>query len=448
MCLAVKKPDGIFLSLKTEKKRHKSKKGMVISMERIILHSDLNNFYASAEATKNPDLKSIPIAVAGDVEARHGIVLAKNQLAKARGVKTGEALWQAKIKCPDITFVPPDFELYSRLSAEVRRIYYRYTDLIEPFGMDECWLDVTGSAYLFCPHIKDSAEAGRHIADEIREAVKRETGLTVSVGVSFNKTFAKLASDMKKPDATTVVSRENFKETAWRLPVSDLLFVGPKTTAKLTRYGISTIGRLAEADEDFLRLLLGKNGVSLKHTASGLDTAPVMRAYEMPQVKSIGNGTTAPRDLVTDDDVKIVLYALCESVSARMREQNLLCRTVCVGIRDSHLFSYERQCQLQHPDRTAKALFAAAFRLIKSNRPTTGGIRSLSVRATGLCDDTCEQISLFPEDNAPAEREQLEGIIDELRRKHGSSVVKRGIMFADKRLTDTDFGIDRETMYE
>ena len=416
-------------------------------MDRIILHSDLNNFYASAEAARDPSLRGIPIAVAGDEEARHGIVLAKNYEAKRFGVSTGDTLWQAKLKCPDIKFIPPDFELYSRLSHEVRRIYDRYTDRVEPFGMDECWLDVTGSERLFCPGLSGVGGAGEYIADEIRRAVKRETGLTVSVGVSFNKIFAKLASDMKKPDAVTVVTRENFKDTVWPLPVGDLLFVGRKTEAKLRRFGISTIGRLAATEEKFLRTLLGKNGASLRQSALGLDSSTVTPVRDMPPVKSVGNGMTARRDLVCDEDIKIVLYTLCESVSARLREQELTCRTVSVGIRDSELFSYERQGQLAVPCRTAKAIFDKAFALVKNNRPIGKGIRSLSVRATSLSRDTSAQMSLFPEDELPAPRENLESTVDRLRAKYGDGTLRRGIMLCGNSPVGADFGIDREAVY-
>ncbi|MBR6807345.1 MAG: DNA polymerase IV [Clostridia bacterium] len=416
-------------------------------MDRIILHSDLNNFYASAEAARDPSLRGLPIAVAGDEEARHGIVLAKSYEAKKFGVSTGDTLWQAKLKCPDIKFIPPDFELYSRISHEVRRIYDRYTDRVEPFGMDECWLDVTGSERIFCPDLSGVWGAGEYIAQEIRRAVKRETGLTVSVGVSFNKIFAKLASDMKKPDAVTVVSRENFKDTVWPLPVEDLLFVGRKTEAKLKRFGISTIGRLAATEEKFLRSLLGKNGASLRQSALGLDSSAVLPVRDMPPVKSVGNGMTARRDLICDEDIKIVLYTLCESVSSRLREQGLTCRTVCVGIRDSELFTYDRQGQLPVPSRTAKALFDKAFALVKSNRPFGKGIRSLSVRATSLSGDTSPQISLFPEDDLPAPRENLESTVDRLRAKYGDTTVRRGIMLCGNSPVGADFGIDREVLY-
>ena len=403
-------------------------------MERIILHSDLNNFYASAEAARNPALRGIPLAVAGDVEARHGIILAKSYEAKRHGVSTGEPLWQAKMKCPDITFVPPDYELYTRLSHKVREIYLSYTDRVEPFGMDECWLDVTGSTRLFCDGAEGVAEAGTIIANEIRERVKRETGLTVSVGVSFNKTYAKLASDMKKPDAVTVITLDNYRDKVWTLPVEDLLYVGRKTQKRLNLYGIKTIGQLACADTELLQHLLGKNGLSLRRAAAGLDFGQVTTPDEAPQVKSVGNGTTTPRDLYSDDEIKTVLYSLCESVSSRLREQRLLCKTVTVGIRDSELFSFERQGQLASPDRTAKAIFDKAFELTRRHRPFGKGIRSLSVRASSLTDDSRAQISLFPEDDAPCCREVLEGVIDSLRIRYGGGAVRRGIMLADPSL--------------
>lgn len=208
--------------------------------DRTILHCDMNNFYASVECLYNPALRGKPVAVGGDVEARHGIILAKNYEAKKYGVQTGEALWQAKQKCPGLTIVPPSFEKYLRFSRLAREIYGCYTDRIESFGLDECWLDLTGSERLF--------GGGKAVADKLRERIKFELGVTISVGVSHNKIFAKLGSDMKKPDATTVITRENYKDVVWPLPVSDLLFVGPATTRKLARYGIHTIGQLAQAD--------------------------------------------------------------------------------------------------------------------------------------------------------------------------------------------------------
>lgn len=413
-------------------------------MERIILHSDLNNFYATAEMTRNPSLRGLPIAVAGDTEMRHGIVLAKSYEAKRFGVATGDTLWQAKLKCPDIRFVPPDFELYCRLAAEVRAIYHSYTDRVESFGMDECWLDVTGSEKLFAPDSRNESEAGLTIANEIRERVKRETGLTVSVGVSFNKTFAKLGSDMKKPDAVTVIPRENFKDIVWPLPVRDLLYVGSKTERKLTMYGIDTIGKLACADENLISLLLGKKGRDLQSTARGLDTSPVLRREELPRVKSVGNGTTTYKDLSTGEEIKAVLYFLCESVSSRLREQRLLCKTVQLGIREYDLYTFERQGQLRKPSRTAEDLFEKAYGLLALHRRGDRPIRSLSVRATSLSEEVGHQLTMFPETDSLGKREELETCIDALRNRYGSGILKRGIVMWDSALSGGDFGIDRE----
>ena len=280
--------------------------------ERIILHSDLNNFYASVECLYHPEYRGKPLAVLGDPEARHGIVLAKNYEAKAFDVKTGDPMWMAQKKCPDIVFVPPHYDLYMKHSKLIREIYSEYTDKVEPYGLDECWLDVSGSTMLF--------GSGEDIANEIRKRVKFELGVSVSVGVSFNKIFAKLGSDMKKPDATTVIESNRFKEIVWPLPVKELLYVGRATHAKLKRKGIFTIGDLANSNPENLRFWLGKMGVVLWQFANGLDTSPVSNIGAKSLIKTVGNSTTAPRDLVTDEDIKITLMVLSESVSARLRE--------------------------------------------------------------------------------------------------------------------------------
>ncbi len=307
-------------------------------MERVILHSDLNNFYASVECLYNPKLRGKPVAVAGDPEQRHGIVLAKNYEAKAFGVATGDPLWMARKKCPHILFTPPHYDLYIRYSEMARKIYSDYTDLVEPFGLDECWLDVSGSTGLF--------GSGRKIADNIRRRIQFELGVTASVGVSFNRVFAKLGSDMKKPDATTVIDSAHFQETIWPLPASDLLYVGKATARKLAGYGIHTIGDLAQTDTNFLNRLLGKNGLMLWLFANGRDTSEVSGFGSKGIVKTIGNSTTAPRDLITDEDIKITLYVLSESVAERLRACDFLCRTVQISIRDNRLQSCERQGRL------------------------------------------------------------------------------------------------------
>lgn len=398
-------------------------------MERVILHSDLNNFYASVECLYRPQLRGKPVAVAGDREARHGIVLAKNEAAKRCGVKTGSPLWLAKQKCKDIVFIPPHHNEYMKFSKLVRKIYSEYTDQVESFGLDECWLDVSESASLF--------GNGRAIADTIRHRIKAELGLTVSIGVSYNKIFAKLGSDLKKPDATTVIRRENFKEVVWPLSVGELLYVGASTRNRLRRCGIETIGDLAQTDVMFLESLLGKHGKTLWMFANGLDTSPVNNIGAKSLIKSIGNSTTTNRDLVSDRDVRIVLYALCESVSARMREYGFICKTVQVGIRDNSLHWIERQGPLSIPNRTAASLFEKAYALVCSNREDRP-IRSLSVRACDLLFPETEQMSFLSDISALQKQEQLEETVDDLRRRFGQTTLRRGIMLSDTSLSSFD----------
>lgn len=396
-------------------------------MERVILHSDLNNFYASVECLYNPSLRGKPVAVAGNPEARHGIVLAKNYAAKACGVTTGNPLWMAKQKCPDIVFVPPHYDLYMKYSKIAREIYSEYTNQVESYGLDECWLDVTGSTHLFGD--------GKVIADKLRERIKMELGVTASVGVSYNKIFAKLGSDMNKPDATTVITSDRFREVVWPLPVNDLLYVGRATHNKLRRYGITTIGELAQASQDFLRHLLGKNGEMLWLFANGLDTSPVSNIGAKSLIKSIGNSTTAPRDLVTDEDIRITLLVLCESVSSRMREYGFVCNTVQIGVRDNELHSYERQGKLSYPNRTAKVLFEKAFALYKQNHTSGKPVRSLSVRACQLSLIENEQLSLLPDISAIQKQETIERAIDNIRSRFGHFSVQRGILLTDRQLS-------------
>lgn len=396
-------------------------------MDPIILHSDMNNFYASVEILYDPSLKGRPVAVAGDEEARHGIVLAKNDLAKQLGIRTGQVLWEARRQCPELICVPAHYERYLHFSALARDIYISYTDQVEAFGLDECWLDVTGSVGLFGD--------GVTIANDIRARIRRELGLTVSVGVSYNKVFAKLGSDMKKPDATSVITPDNFRETAWRLPVSDLLYVGPATTRKLAQFGIHTIGALAQADQGFLYSLLGKNGIMLYRFANGQDHSGVRKYYAVPPMKSIGNSTTAPRDLVSEDDVKITLMALCESVAARLREQNCICSTVTVGIRTNDLATLDRQFKLTRPTDSTLMIWISAMDIFR--RSHTGGkpVRSLSVKVTGLAPaDETTQLSLFPEERKAQRRADIDRTIDKIRAKYGYFSIRRAITLVDPAL--------------
>ena len=397
--------------------------------KRIILHSDLNNFYASVECLYHPEYRGKPLAVLGDPEARHGIVLAKNYEAKSRDVRTGDPKWMAEQKCPGIVFVPPHYELYMKHSRLVRQIYSEYTDQVEPYGLDECWLDVTGSTRLF--------GSGEEIADKIRKRVKSELGVSVSVGVSFNKIFAKLGSDLKKPDATTVIECDRLKEVVWPLPVKELLYVGRATHNKLKRRGISTIGDLANANPESLKFWLGKMGIVLWQFANGLDTSPVSNIGAKSLIKTVGNSTTAPRDLISDEDIRIILTVLCESVSARLREYGFICRTVQLGIRDNELEWIERQGKLEIPNRTAKSIFELSFALYKKHA-NGKPVRSLSVRACDLEPVDFMQLSLLPETRRLEKQEELESVVDGLRSRFGHFSVQRGIMLTDRKLSDLD----------
>ena len=397
--------------------------------KRIILHSDLNNFYASVECLYHPEYRGKPLAVLGDPEARHGIVLAKNYEAKSRDVRTGDPKWMAEQKCPGIVFVPPHYELYMKHSRLVRQIYSEYTDQVEPYGLDECWLDVTGSTRLF--------GSGEEIADKIRKRVKSELGVSVSVGVSFNKIFAKLGSDLKKPDATTVIECDRFKEVVWPLLVKELLYVGRATHNKLKRRGIFTIGDLANANPESLKFWLGKMGIVLWQFANGLDTSPVSNIGAKSLIKTVGNSTTAPRNLISDEDIRIILTVLCESVSARLREYGFICRTVQLGIRDNELEWIERQGKLEIPNRTAKSIFELAFALYKKHA-NGKPVRSLNVRACDLEPVDFMQLSLLPEARRLEKQEELESAVDGLRSRFGHFSVQRGIMLTDRKLSDLD----------
>ena len=395
-------------------------------MSRTILHVDLNNFYASVECLYHPELRGKPVAVSGDVENRHGIILAKNQQAKAAGVKTGEAIWQAKGKCPGLVCLPPDYRKYLRFSRLARKIYADYTDKIESFGIDENWLDVSGSAALFGDGVK--------IANEIRGRIREEMGVTASVGVSWNKIFAKLGSDMKKPDATTVITEENFRAVVWPLPVEELLYVGRSTKNKLNNRAVFTIGDLAAREVQLLKLTLGVWGETLWTFANGLDAAPVAQSGEESFVKSVGNSTTTPRDLVNIEDVKMIVFVLAESVAARLRRHGLKCRTVAVHIRNNELYSFERQGKLAAPSFLAQDIAGKALEIFRQNYTWDRPIRSLGVRGADLVTENgAVQLDMFAPDSA--EQELLERTLDRLRERFGPYCVRRCALLQDNRLT-------------
>ena len=395
-------------------------------MNRTILHVDLNNFYASVECLYRPELRNKPVIVCGDVQARHGIVLAKNYPAKALGVKTGEAIWQAKQKCPGLITVQADFKKYLRFSRMARAIYADYADRIEPFGIDEAWLDVSGTGEIF--------GTGSDIANQIRQRMQDELGLTGSVGVSWNKIFAKLGSDMKKPNATTIITEENFRELVWPLPIGELLYVGRSTRRKFENRAIYTIGDLAKRDSSDLRLLLGVWGETLWHFANGLDSAPVRQTGEESLIKSIGNSTTTPRDLMNNQDVKLIIYVLAESVAARLRKHGLKCRTISISIRSNDLISFERQGKLSRATFLSGDIAKKAMELFIANYSWHNPIRSFGVRGTDLVTaDSNTQLDLF--DNSQLDGEALAITVDNLRKRFGHYSIQRCSMLLDSPLT-------------
>lgn len=405
-----------------------------MAKERVVLHCDMNCFYASCEMAYHPELQGKPIAVCGDPERRSGIVLTASYPAKRMGVKTGMPLWEAQQHCRDIIFVPAHYDLYTRFSGYTREIFLRFTDQVEPFGLDEAWLDCTGSQQIHGD--------GPTIAKKISDTVKDELGITCSIGVSWNKILAKLGSDYKKPDAITVIDKDNFRKIVFPLPASDLLYVGRKTAVKLDNYAIHTIGDLAQTNPKFLQEKLGKIGLMLWQFANGIDISPVAK-YEAKDVvapiKSVGNSWTTPRDLLTDGDVWIVLYLLSESVAARLRENHFRCRGVEVSLRDSSLFSFERQCKLSQPTMQEKDIAEAAFQLYKKNYRWSEHLRSVGVRAIDLRPDTePSQISFEFSAEKQEEMERLESAIDGVRNRFGYYSVQRGVMYCDRALSHCD----------
>ena len=383
--------------------------------DRVILHCDCNGFFASVECALNPDLKNVPMAVGGSVEARHGIILAKNELAKKYNIQTAETIFSAKKKCPDLVIVPPHHDLYEKYSRKVNEIYLEYTDLVEKFGIDESWLDVTGSQRLF--------GSGEEIASILRKRIREEIGITISVGVSFNKVFAKLGSDYKKPDATTVISRENYKDIVYPLPVGDLLFVGKRTREALSKLYIETMGDLAHSNENDIIKLLGKQGETIYRYARGEDNSPV-DPHANDEVKSVGNGMTFKRDLYGEKDILCGISHLSESIAVRMRKKGVKCTVVQVTIKDPDLHSIQRQEKLASPTNLAKDITDKAMEIIRRSWNMKNPVRMLTVTGGGIVPESgAEQISFFDEAKNP-KRESLEKTIDAIRDKYGKDAVQ------------------------
>lgn len=382
----------------------------------------MNNFYASVECMLDPALKKYPVAVCGSVEERHGIVLAKNYAAKAFGIKTGDAVWQAKQKCRNLVVVPPHFEEYIKYSKLARNVYQRYTDQVEPYGMDECWLDISGTDYTFGSPEK--------VANAIRETIKFELGLTISVGVSFNKIFAKLGSDMKKPDAVTVIPKDTFREKIWGLPAADLLGVGRATQRVLDSYCIRTIGDLAKTDPDFLNRRLGKNGIALWQYANGNDRSRVMNADFVSPVKSVGHGITTIEDLENDEQVWPVFLELTQDIGHKLRVHKKCADGVAIHIRDNTLFSKQWQTALDMPTQSPMLIAKAAFALFEKRYDWRNPIRSVTIQAINLVpQDTPRQVDLFMNIEKIEKAERLDQCIETIRQRFGKNSIRNGILF-------------------
>ena len=397
--------------------------------ERAILHSDLNSFYASVEMMLDPSLRGKAVAVCGSTEDRHGIVLAKSDLAKKAGVKTGMVNWEARQLCRNLIIVPPQYDQYLKYSKLTQSIYQRYTDMIEPFGMDECWLDVTGSRAMCGDALT--------IAESIRKSVREELGLTVSIGVSYNKIFAKLGSDMKKPDAITQIRREEVQDKVWPLDCSEMIYCGRATTAKLAKYGIHTIGQVAETDPAFLKHLLGVNGLALWRFANGTDTSRVMHKDFVSPVKSIGHGITCTADLDGEDEVWRVILELSQDIGHRLRIHELSARGVQVYVRGNDLLGSQFQCKLPFTTQLPSGIANAAFRVFRERYRWGSKVRAVTVRAIDLVpQNTPNQLSIFVNAEKLDRRERLQDAIEELRGRFGKTAITYATLLGDLKMPD------------
>lgn len=400
-------------------------------MERVIFHCDCNSFFASVELLDFPAYAKLPVAVCGSADSRHGIVLAKNEIAKKYKIKTAETLWQAQKKCPDLVVLPPHHQKYKKYSIIINQIYSNYTDRVEPFGMDESWLDMSGSWQLF-------GTSPLAVADRLRKEVEEKTGLTISVGISFNKVFAKMGSDYKKPNATTEITRDNYKQILWPLPVNTLLFVGQKAEQNLKELNIHTIGDLAVADEELLLQVMGKLGPQLKKSASGQDQEPVLKTGEREPVKSVGNGLTFKRNLIGYQDIRTAVGSLADEVAVRLRKQGLYATAVSVLIKNPDLKSISRQKSLPFATNLSKDLTDTVIELLKANWDFTKPIRMLTITAQSLTEVPFATQTSFldPMKGQDKKREKLETSMDLIRSKYGkNAIVEAGILNNDIGLT-------------
>lgn len=399
--------------------------------ERVIFHVDLDCFYASVEMQEDPSLKGKCVAVCGDVEKRHGIILAKSYPAKKYGIKTGEAAWEAKQKCPNLVLVNAHFDLYEYYSSIVTRIYRRYSDLVEPFGLDENWIDVTGSLSYF-------GLSPFQLAKQIQDEILFESGLTASIGIGWNKIIAKFASDYKKPFGITEINRENFETIFWQAPAEDLMYVGRKTAIKFKSWGINTIGDIAADRNGIITAYGGKIGRMLICWAKGYDDTPVGCFFDPNEpCKSVGNSITAPKDIYTYKDAEIVLQVLSESVATRLKQINKIGSVISMGFRNSQLKGLQRQRKIHEPTNIAKEILNMGMILLKENWYEDIPLRSLGISVSGLKEDAdVFQVDLFEDHIGRAEEKKIDETIDTIRNRYGHNKVKRCSLLLDEELTD------------
>lgn len=408
-------------------------------MERWIIHSDINHCYAQIEEMMYPELRNVPMAVGGYEEDRHGIILAKNDLAKKYHIKTGESLKEAFQKCPELLIVPPHYDDYLFYTEEVKRIYRDYSDKVESFGLDEAWIDISGTEKLF-------HKTAIELAEEIQRRVLNELGLTVSMGLSFNKVFAKLGSDLDKNKGLAVITRDNFKDMVFPLPVADILYIGKATSSQLNERNIYTLGDLALSSREYIKSFLGKNGEMVWLFANGYETFSVNSSQQM--IKSVGNGITAKHDIYNIEEAKIVLSILAESVAKRLRQSNKLGAVISIGMRYKDLKGLSRQKRVDTPTNIAQEILDTGMSLLRDNWNMAIPLRSLSISVSSLIEkgNYAYQMSLFHTANEEERNEQLhlEEVIQEIKERWGEKSIKYGNSLLDEKLSDfsTQLGVD------
>lgn len=397
--------------------------------QRVILHSDMNNFYASVECMLRPELQNQVVAVCGNQEERNGIVLAKNTKAKELGIQTGEVIWQAQQKCPHLIIVPPQYDQYMKYSALAKKIYIQYTPLVESFGMDECWLDVTGS----------QQGSGWDIAEKIRKTIQKELGLTVSIGISYNKIFAKLASDMKKPNAVTEIFAETFREQIWHLPVGELLGVGKATTKKLRTYNIQTIGQLAQVQEDYMYQWFGLNGRKLHRFANGLDHSPVTSYDYIAPVKTIGHGITAIEDLENPQEVWCLILALSQKIGTKLRHLHKKAGGISIAVKNCSLLTRQWQRKLDLQTQSPSVIAEACFTRFQEEYPWDEPVRAISIRGIYLEDASIPiQYDLFTDVTEAEKKEKIDNAIEKIRDKFGRKSIIHACLYQNEKIPDTE----------